>query len=82
MKWKFRLPGFLKGAMLNLTKKTVHEILNKNNWNKEDVRKACMSIRLYQQRLGYSEQWMTEYVYNIIMLAKKEPKPTDAKENK
>ena len=28
----------------------------------------------YKERLGYSEQWMTEYVYNVVMLAKKEPK--------
>ncbi|EJX07917.1 hypothetical protein EVA_03971 [gut metagenome] len=33
-----------------------------------------MTVRQYKERLGYSEQWMTEYVYNIIMLAKKESK--------
>ena len=35
---------------------------------------AAMTVRQYKERLGYSEQWMTEYVYNIVMLAKKEPK--------
>jgi hypothetical protein len=33
-----------------------------------------MSVRQYKERLGYSEQWMSEYVYNVVMLAKKEPK--------
>ena len=33
-----------------------------------------MTVRQYKEGLGYSEQWMTEYVYNIVMLAKKEPK--------
>ena len=36
--------------------------------------KTAMTVRQYKERLGYSEQWMTEYVYNIVMLAKKEPK--------
>lgn len=31
-------------------------------------------VRQYKERLGYSEEWMTEYVYNIVLLAKKEPK--------
>ena len=33
-----------------------------------------MAVRQYKERLGYSEEWMTEYVYNIVLLAKKEPK--------
>ncbi len=77
MKWKFRMPGFMKGAIRNLTQKTVHEVLTRENWKKDDVRKATYAIRQYQQRLGYSEAWMVEYVYNIIILAKKEPKPAD-----
>lgn len=82
MKWKFRLPGFMKSALLNLTKKTIHEVLTRNSWKKEDVRLASLNIRQYQSKLGYSEDWMTEYVYNIIILAKKEPKPTDTQEKK
>lgn len=74
MKWKFRLPGFLKGALYNMTQKAIKDILNRPTWKDEGVMKASMNIRAYQQRLGYSEEWMTEYVYNIIMLAKKEPK--------
>ncbi len=30
-----------------------------------------MAVRQYKERLGYSEQWMTEYVYNVVLLAKK-----------
>ena len=36
--------------------------------------KTAMAVRQYKERLGYSEQWMTEYVYNVVLLAKKEPK--------
>ena len=47
----------------------------KNDWKDDGVRKTCHAIRQYQHALNYSEAWMTEYVYNIVLLAKKEPKP-------
>lgn len=77
MKWKFRVPGFLKNALRTMTEKTVNDILHKDTWKKDDVRKACMAVRQYQSRLGYSDAWISEYVYNIIILAKREPKPKD-----
>ena len=33
-----------------------------------------MNVRNYQAQLGYSQEWMTEFVYNVLILAKKEPK--------
>ena len=82
MKWKFRVPGFMKGALKTLTEKTVNDIVNKNDWKKDDVRKACLTIRQYQNKLGYSANWMSEYVYNVIILAKKEPKAQDQADTK
>lgn len=75
MKWKFRMPGIFKKALRQLTAKTVNDILTKSEWKDNGVRKACESVRRYQQQLGYSGEWMTSYVYNIVLLAKKEPKP-------
>lgn len=80
MKWKFRMPGFMKKAMRAMTEKTVAQILTKDNWKDDGVRKTCANIRRCRQSLNYSPEWMTEYVYNIIMLAKKEPKPHDVEE--
>lgn len=74
MQWKMRLPGFFKGALREMTAKQVHQVLTKNDWKDEGVRRACVSVRKYQAMLGYTEQWMTEYVHTIVMLAKKEPK--------
>lgn len=82
MQWKFRTPSFLKGALRSMTEKTVHDICTKAVWKKDDVHKTAMTVRQYKERLGYSEQWMTEYVFNVVMLAKKEPKNKDNKENK
>lgn len=74
MQWKFRMPSVLKKMLRNMTEKTIHDILTKNDWKDDGVRKTCANIRQYQHALGYSEGWMTEYVYNIVLLAKKEPK--------
>ena len=82
MKWKFRVPSFMRKALRTLTQKTVNDILTRDNWKKDDVRKACFTIRQYQQRLGYSEEWITEYVFNILILAKKEPKNQGVEEKK
>ena len=73
MKWKFRLPGIFKEAFKRMTEKTIHDVLTKNTWKDEAVMRACFTIRQYHNSLGYSETWLTEYVYNIIALAKKEP---------
>ncbi|MBO4984285.1 MAG: hypothetical protein J6C87_01400 [Bacteroides sp.] len=81
MQWKFRMPSIFKGALRAMTEKTVHEVCTKPVWKKDDVHKTAMAVRQYKERLGYSEQWMTEYVYNIVMLAKKEPKKK-AEDNK
>ena len=75
MQWKFRIPGFFKKTMWSMTEKTVHDIFTKTNWKDDGVRETCGNIRQYQHALHYSESWITEYVYNIVMLAKKEPKP-------
>lgn len=77
MKWKFRMPGFFHKALRDLTAKQVNQILTKDNWKDDGVRKAVFAVRCYQQQLGYSAEWMTSYVYNVVMLAKKEPKPDD-----
>ena len=77
MQWKFRMPGVFKKLLRGMTEKTVHDILTKTSWKDESVHKTCVAIRKYQHALGYSEPWINEYVYNIVLLAKKEPKPKE-----
>ncbi len=77
MKWKFRMPSLFKKMLYNLTEKAINDILTRTDWKDDSVRKTCVNIRKYQHALGYSPKWMTEYVYNIVLLAKKEPKPKD-----
>ena len=74
MQWKFRIPARFKKTLYGLTEKTVHDVVTKTVWKKDDVHKTAADVRKYQERLGYSEKWMTEYVFHIVLLAKKEPK--------
>lgn len=76
MKWKFRIPGFLKKMFKTVTDKTVNDIFTKDDWTDEATRKAVYNVRRYQKQLGLSQQWSAEYVYNVIVLAKKEPTPS------
>ena len=76
MKWKFRIPSFLRGALKSVTEKTVGDVFTKENWSDDATRKAVYSVRRYQKALGFSQEWTSEFVYNFIILAKKEPKPS------
>ena len=75
MKWKFRVPGFMHKLLHSMTEKIIDDILTKNNWKDEATFRTVYSVRQYKEKLGYSQEWMTEYVYKIVTLAKKEPRP-------
>lgn len=77
MKFKLRLPSFFKKAIHAMTEKTVNDLFTKNNFTDAGTIKAVTSVRKYNQRLGFSQQWITEFVFQVVMLAKKE-KPVDA----
>ena len=75
---RLRMPSFLKKALRSVVEKGVNDIFTKEKFKDDAVRKATYALRTYQQRLGYSREWMTEYAYHIILLAKKEPRNRDA----
>ena len=75
MKFKLRVPGFFKKAIYTMTEKTVDDIFNKNDYSDASVMKAVVDVRKLNQRLGFSQQWVTNFVYRVVMLAKKEKQP-------
>ncbi len=75
MKFKLRMPSIFKKALYSMTEKTVNDIFDKNDYTDAGVVKAVMTIRQIDKRLGFSRKWITDFVYQIVMLAKKEPKP-------
>ena len=76
MKFKLRLPGFLKKALYAMTEKTVNDIFNKNDFSDASVMKTVVAVREYNRRLGFSQKWITDFVYKVVMLAKKESRPS------
>lgn len=77
MKFKLRLPGIFKKALYTMTEKTVNSIFTKNNFTEPGVMKTVVAVREYSNRLGFSQRWVTDFVYTVVMLAKKEPQPKD-----
>ena len=77
MKFKLRLPSFMKKALYTMTQKTVDDIFNKNDFNDASVVKTIMQLRQLDKHLGFSQQWVTDFAYQVLMLAKKEPRPSD-----
>ena len=77
MKFKLRVPSFMKKAIYAMTEKTVEDIFNKNDFSDASVMKTIVAIRQYDKRLGFSQKWVTDFIYQIVMLAKNEPKKKD-----
>jgi len=67
----------LKKALYTMTEKTVNDIFHKNDFSDAGVMKTVVAIRQYDQKLGFSQQWVTDFVYKVVMLAKKEKRPAD-----
>ena len=78
MKFKLRVPSFFKKAIYTMTEKTVGDIFNKNDFTDASVMKAVVDVRKYNQKLGFSQQWVTNFIYRVVMLAKKEKQPADS----
>ena len=77
MKFKLRLPGFMKKALYTMTQKTVDDIFNKNDFSDASVVKTVMQLRQLDKQLGFSQQWVSDFAFQVLMLAKKEPRPSD-----
>ena len=75
MKFKLRMPSFFKKTIYSMTEKTVHDIFTKNDYKDAGVIKTVLNVREYNKRLNFSEQWCTQFVYRVVMLAKKEKQP-------
>ena len=77
MKFKLRVPGIFKSAIRTMTEKTVNDIFTKNDFTDASVMKTVVAIRQYAQKLSFSQQWTTNFVYKVVMLAKKEKQPKE-----
>ena len=77
MKFKLRLPSFMKNSLYKMTAKTVEDIFTKNDFSDASVLKTVLQLRQFNKRLAFSQQWVTDFTFQVLMLAKKEPRPSD-----
>lgn len=75
--WKLRAALLVKKVLLSVVKSTVNDIMTKNDWKDNGIRKTCVAVRKSSQSLGFSREWMTEYAFRILLLARKQPKQKD-----
>jgi len=72
---KARIPSVFKKTIYSVTEKAVNDIFNKNDYTDASVLKTVVAVRQLNKKLGFSQQWVTQFVYRVLMLAKKEPRP-------
>ena len=77
MKFKARIPSVFKKTIYAMTEKTIDDIFNKNDFTDPSVMKSVVAVRQLNKKLGFSQQWVTQFVYRVLMLAKKEKKPQE-----
>ena len=74
MKFKLRVPSVFKKTIYAMTEKTVNDIYVKNDYKDPSVIKSVLNVRKLNARLNFSQKWVTDFTYQVMMLAKKEPK--------
>ena len=72
MKFKLRIPSFFKSVIRTATEKTVNEVFTKNDFTDPATLKSVVAVRKYNERLKFSQDWVVDFVYQVVMLAKKE----------
>jgi hypothetical protein len=75
---KARIPSVFKKTLYSVTQKAVSDVFNKNDYTDASVMKTVVAVRQLNKKLGFSEQWVTQFAYRVLMLAKKEPKPQES----
>ena len=78
MKFKLRVPSLFKSIIRSATEKMVNDIFHKNDFSDASVMKSVVAVRQYDKRLGFSQKWVTDFVFQVVMLAKKESKRQNA----
>ncbi len=75
---KALIPSIFKKTLYAVTAKAVDDIFNKNDFKDAGVMKSAVGLRQLNKKLGFSQEWVTQFVYRVLLLAKKEPRPKES----
>mgnify|MGYP003397163118 FL=1 len=70
MGMSLRLPGFFRKLIKSSTKDAIHKILTSNDFKAADARRAAVDVRALKEKLGFSEDWMVQYAFPVLMISK------------
>ncbi len=71
MQWKLRIPARFRKTLFTATLQSMKDIENPQKyWKKEDVNLMVRETRKLKEKLHYSAEWMAEFTFPIILLAK------------
>ncbi|MGI6218503.1 MAG: hypothetical protein ACOYJE_01360 [Bacteroidaceae bacterium] len=71
MQWKLRIPAAFKKTLFSATLQAMQDIGNPQKyWKKEDVNLMVRETRKLKEKLHYSAEWMAEFTFPIILMAK------------
>ena len=71
MKFKLRVPSIFRKTLYTMTAATVNDIFDKNDFTDPSVVKSVMAVRKYDARLGFSRKWISDFIFQVVMLAKR-----------
>jgi hypothetical protein len=79
--WKLRFSLLIKRWLRRETSKLVRDIFCKVTWKDGDSQQVAWRIRKYAEVLHFSEKWIADFMYTLLILARSESRRT-AKRNK
>jgi hypothetical protein len=72
MQIKFRISLLFKNMLHKETGKLIHKIMTQSEWKNVDDQKKAWAVKKYAENLHYSENWISEFVYHVMLLAKED----------
>lgn len=74
IQWKLQGGMMFKALLRPAVISSVNKLMTKNDWKEVSTTKTVRELRKSKETLGYSDNWMTEFLYQIILLSKKDSK--------
>lgn len=76
MGWKVRIPLLFKNTLRHAISQSIEKVFTKSNFKDVSLAVAAQKLQKQSKQLGFSPDWALEYIYHIVVLAKKQKKTT------
>lgn len=80
LNWKLRIPSTFKNTLHTVIQQGVHDLYTKEKIKDQSLLHSIIELRHQAEKLCFDEEWSTNYIFNVVYLAKKSPKPKEDNE--